>query len=121
MRSYRRCLVLPNLEASMKQSIVQLQSDLFSSVPTPPALTTLQFLHDELAIAAMLNRLGHRTGKGHTWTETRVRSFRSDHGIAAFTVGEREARGEVTLEQAAKALGTSKMTVLRMIRAGTLS
>jgi hypothetical protein len=39
----------------MKQSIVQLQSDLFSSVPAPPALTTLQLLHDELA--DLLSRL----------------------------------------------------------------
>jgi DNA invertase Pin-like site-specific DNA recombinase len=84
-------------------------------------ITELARQMTDAAIAALLNRLGRRTGKGHTWTETRVRSFRSDHGIAAFTVGEREARGEVTLEQAAGALGTSKMTVLRMIRAGTLS
>jgi excisionase family DNA binding protein len=35
--------------------------------------------------------------------------------------GEHEARGELTLEQAALALSTSKMTVLRMISAGTLT
>jgi len=71
-------------------------------------------------IASLLNRLGHRTGKGHTWTEMRVRSFRSDHHIAVYKTGEREARGELTLEQAADALGASKMTVLRMIGAGIL-
>ncbi len=71
-------------------------------------------------IASLLNRLGHRTGKGHTWTEMRVRSFRSDHHIAVYKTGEREARGELTLEQAADALGASKMTVLRMISAGIL-
>ena len=71
-------------------------------------------------IAALLNRLGHRTGRGHTWTEVRVRSFRADHGIAVYKPGEREERGEATLEQAAEALGTSKMTVLRMISAGSL-
>ncbi len=72
------------------------------------------------SIAALLNRLGHRTGKGHTWTEMRVRSFRGDHHIAVYKAGEREARGELTLEQAADALGASKMTVLRMIGAGSL-
>ena len=72
------------------------------------------------SIAALLNRLGHRTGKGHTWTEMRVRSFRGDHHIAVYKTGEREARGELTLEQAADALGASKMTVLRMIGAGVL-
>jgi excisionase family DNA binding protein len=71
-------------------------------------------------IASLLNRLGHRTGKGHTWTEMRVRSFRGDHRIAVYKAGEREARGELTLEQAADALGASKMTVLRMIGAGVL-
>jgi len=71
-------------------------------------------------IASLLNRLGHQTAKGHTWTEMRVRSFRGDHRIAVYKAGEREARGELTLEQAADALGTSKMTVLRMIGAGSL-
>ncbi|MHB1666456.1 recombinase family protein [Thiomonas sp.] len=76
-------------------------------------------LHDA-GIASLLNRLGHRTGEGHTWTEMRVRSFRGDHHIAVYKNAEREARGELTLEQAAEALGTSKMTVLRMISAATL-
>lgn len=73
------------------------------------------------SIAALLNRLGHRTGRELTWTETRVRSFRGAHDIDVFKIGEREERGEVTLEQAADVLGTSKMTVLRMISAGTLN
>jgi excisionase family DNA binding protein len=72
------------------------------------------------SIAALLNRLGHRTGRDQTWTEMRVRSFRGDHRIAVYKAGEREARGELTLEQAADALGASKMTVLRMIAAGSL-
>ena len=75
---------------------------------------------DDGSIASLLNRLGHRTGKDHTWTEMRVRSFRCDHRIAVYKPGEREARGELTLEQAAEILGTSKMTVLRMISAGSL-
>ncbi len=73
------------------------------------------------SIAAPLNRLGHRTGKDNTWTEMRVRSFRCDNQIDAYKAGEREARGESTLEQAAEALGTSKMTVLRLISAGQLA
>ena len=31
----------------------------------------------DASIASLLNRMGHRTGKDLTWTETRVRSFRS--------------------------------------------
>lgn len=71
-------------------------------------------------IASLLNRLGQRTAKGHTWTESRVRSFRGDHRIAVYRDGEREERGEITLEQAAQSLQISKMSVLRMISAGEL-
>ena len=76
---------------------------------------------DDGSIASLLNRLGHRTGKGQGWTQMRVRSFRCDHGVPVYKPGEREARGELTLEQTAEGLGTSKMTVLRMISAGELS
>lgn len=71
-------------------------------------------------IAALLNRSGKRTGKGHTWTEARVRSFRGDHRIAVYREGERAERGEPTLDEVATALRVSKMTVLRMIRAKVL-
>jgi hypothetical protein len=70
------------------------------------------------SIASLLNRLGHHTGKGHTWTEMSVRSFRTSHGIAVHKNGEREERAELTLEQAAEALATSKMTVLACGLAG---
>ena len=46
------------------------------------------------SIASLLNRLGHHTGKGHTWTEMSVRSFRTSHGIAVHKSGEREEREE---------------------------
>lgn len=36
------------------------------------------------AIAAKLNRMGKRTGRGHAWTEARVRSFRNHHAIAVY-------------------------------------
>ncbi|MFN3078195.1 MAG: helix-turn-helix domain-containing protein, partial [Alphaproteobacteria bacterium] len=73
------------------------------------------------AIAGLLNRAGQRTGRGNTWTEARVRSFRTSHGIAVYRDGERAERGELTLEEAAARLSVSKMTVLRMIKAGTLT
>jgi excisionase family DNA binding protein len=76
---------------------------------------------NDASIASLLNRLGHRSGKGHTWTEMRVRSYRNDHDIAVYIEGEREQRGEVTLEQAAKTLGLSTMTVLRMIATGAIA
>ena len=72
------------------------------------------------AIAATLNRLGKRTGRGNPWTEARVRSFRSQHRVPAHRPGEMAERGELTLEEAARRLGVSKMTVLRLISAGTI-
>jgi excisionase family DNA binding protein len=71
-------------------------------------------------IAMILNRAGKRTGKGHTWTEARVRSFRNGHGIAVYRDGEMAERGELTLEQTAERLKVSTMTVLRLIGSGTL-
>ena len=72
------------------------------------------------SIAAILNRMGQRTARGNTWTEGRLRTFRHDHHIDVYREGEREERGEMTLEQAAQALGLSKMTVLQIIAAGHL-
>jgi excisionase family DNA binding protein len=92
-----------------------------TDVEVQTLITQLARQLNDGSIASLLNRLGHRTGKGHTWTQMRVRSFRCDHHIAVYKTGEREARGELTLEQASDALGTSKMTVLRMIGAGTLA
>lgn len=91
-----------------------------TDVEVQTLITQLARQLNDGTIASLLNRLGHRSAKGHTWTEMRVRSFRGDHRIAVYKAGEREARGELTLEQAADALGASKMTVLRMIGAGSL-
>jgi DNA invertase Pin-like site-specific DNA recombinase len=74
----------------------------------------------DAGIASLLNRLGHKTVRGHTWTSARIRSFRGDHDIDVYREGERAERGELTLEEAATELQTSKMTVLRAIGAGAL-
>ena len=71
-------------------------------------------------IAATLNRLGKKTGRGNSWTEARVRSFRNGHDVAVYRSGEMAERGELTLTDAAERLGISKMTVLRLISDGTI-
>lgn len=48
-------------------------------------------------------------------------TFRNQHGIAVYREGERAARDEVTLNEAADQLGCSAMTALRMIREGVLA
>jgi hypothetical protein len=71
-------------------------------------------------IASILNRAGKRTGRDNTWTEVRIRAFRNDHGIAPYRDGERAERGELNQLEAAAALGTCRMTILRLIRKGIL-
>ena len=84
---------------------------------------TTELLIEELArllpdgdIASLLNRLGIRTAKGHTWTQSRVENFRCRQGIAVYREGERAERGEVTVQETATCLGVSKMTVIRLIK-----
>ena len=67
-------------------------------------------------IAAQLNRMGIKSAKGHSWTRIRVGNFRTDNAIANYTPGERQARGELTIEAVAEKLGVSYSTVPRMIR-----
>ena len=50
-----------------------------------------------------------------------MRSFRSQHRVPGHRPGEMAERGEPTLEQAARRLDGSKMTVLRLISAGTIT
>jgi len=65
-------------------------------------------------IAAILNRLGYRTGPGNTWKESRVASLRHHHQIPAC---EREAqRSWRTLEEAARELEVSPSVMRRLIR-----
>jgi len=87
---------------------------------TTDIIRELARLMPDMSIAALLNRAGKRTGRDNTWTEPRVRAFRNDHGIAVYREGERAERGELNLLEAAAALGTCDMTVLRLIRKGSL-
>lgn len=92
-----------------------------TSVATEDLLRDLARTASDASIASILNRLGVRTAKNLTWTEQRVRTFRSDHAIAVYREGERAARGEVNLEEAATLLGVSKMTVTRLVKDGVLA
>ena len=74
----------------------------------------------DMAIAAALNRAGKTTGKGNSWTRSRVASLRNDHSIAAYREGERVERGEATLNEAAETLAVSPATVRRLIAEGVL-
>lgn len=71
-------------------------------------------------IARLLNRAGKPTGRGNGWTQTRVCSFRSHHGIAVHCESEWAERGEITLEAVAQIMDVSVMTALRMVRLGII-
>jgi excisionase family DNA binding protein len=87
-----------------------------TSVETVDLIRQLARRMMDKQLAAQLNRLGIKTAKGHTWTRIRVGNFRTIHEIPNYSPGEREARGELTLEEAATQLGVSYSTVQRMIQ-----
>lgn len=68
---------------------------------------------DDRSRTSILNRLGYRTGEGNTWTELRLRSLRSYHGVPGF---DPKARAWMTLREAADELGISHRTIGRLIR-----
>ena len=71
-------------------------------------------------VAALLNRLGKTTAKGHSWTPARVASFRNDHGILVHRADELAERGEILIDDAAERLGIARMRVYSLIRKGEL-
>ncbi|MHB1701979.1 MAG: helix-turn-helix domain-containing protein [Acidobacteriaceae bacterium] len=87
-----------------------------TSAETIELIESLARLQPDERIAATINRLGHRTAHGQTWTAARVCSIRNGHGIAPYREGERQARGELTADEAAAALQLTHTTVLRLIR-----
>jgi excisionase family DNA binding protein len=87
---------------------------------TEELIRELARLLPDQSIASVLNRLGMRSAKGHTWTQVRVRNFRCEHQITIYREGERGERHELILHEAASRLGVSKMTVIRLIRDGLL-
>jgi len=87
-----------------------------TSSETIELITSLARQQPDERIAATINRLGHRTAHGKTWTAARVCSIRQGHNVAAYREGERQARGELTVDEAATALKVTPTTVLRLIR-----
>lgn len=70
-------------------------------------------------IASVLNRLGHRTGKGRRWNEHRVATARRNHSIA----GQKRAREDpeiLNMNEAARYCGVSDGTIRRLVAEGIL-
>lgn len=64
----------------------------------------------------ILNRLGKKSGKGHAWNESYIRSFRNEHKIPVYKKGEHQQRGELTVIEVGEKLEVPKQTILRLIK-----
>ena len=71
-------------------------------------------------IAAVLNRLGYTTGRGNTWTATRVVTLRSTHALPVYDPVVAEREGWCTLDAAARRLDVSPTVVRSLITRGLL-
>ena len=71
---------------------------------------------EDNTIAAILNRLGYKSGQGKSWHAHRVTNLRHYHRLPKYN----KRTDWVTLEQAATQLQVSPTVVNRLIKAGTL-
>lgn len=71
---------------------------------------------EDKTIAAVLNRLGYRTGQGKSWRAHRVANLRYYHRLANFE----KCKAWLTLEQTAQTLQVSNTVVKRLIKQGIL-
>lgn len=79
-------------------------------------IRTLARIQPDSMIASILNRIGRRTAHDQSWNARRVCSIRKNHEIAVYREGERQARGELTVNEVASMFGVTETTILRMIR-----
>ncbi len=70
-------------------------------------------------IAAVLNRLGP-TGRGNTWTATRVVTLRHTHDLPVFDPTSAARDGWCTMEKAAERLEVSHTVIRTLITSGIL-
>ena len=91
-----------------------------TDLETERLIRGLARISSDQKIAFLLNRLGKKTGKGNSWTQSRVDTFRNDHDIPVYEEGEVERRGEMFLDQAAAKLGVHRARIYKSIRQGLL-
>jgi hypothetical protein len=92
----------------------------------PTAVDTVEIIRglarqlSDRFISQVLNRLKIPTAKGHTWNEARVRAIRHGYDIAVYQEGEREARGELNMLEAARELNVDRGVIRALIEDGHL-
>ena len=80
----------------------------------------LSRVETDARIASILNRNQQRTPHGEIWTDKRICSLRDRYSIPVHKANECEQRGEVFVGEAAKLLGLTQTSILRLIRIGRL-
>ena len=83
---------------------------------TVELIRQLARIQPDSMIASILNRLERRTAHGQSWNAKRVCSTRQHHAIAAYVDGERQARGELSVHEAARMLQVSEGSVIYLIK-----
>jgi DNA invertase Pin-like site-specific DNA recombinase len=73
-------------------------------------------IETDARIASILNKTGRRSAHGQAWTSRLVCSLRHNHSIAVYSEGEKQARGEMSVSEAARVFGVTPTAVLRLIR-----
>jgi hypothetical protein len=83
-----------------------------ADLPVIELVSELAKICPDKSTAAILNRLGYKTGQEKTWNASRVAGLRGYHKIAPF----QKQDDWVTLEEAARELQVSNTVVKRLIR-----
>jgi DNA invertase Pin-like site-specific DNA recombinase len=84
------------------------------------AVSLLANICNDEQIAGILNRNGHKTGRGNRWTKERVTALRSHHHIPCYSLEKQETNGWMNLTEAAAFLRVSPRTLRLAIEAGEL-
>jgi DNA invertase Pin-like site-specific DNA recombinase len=84
------------------------------------AVSLLAHICNDELIAGVLNRNGHKTGRGNRWTKERVTALRSHHHIPCYSPEKQETNGWMNLTEAAAFLRVSPRTLRLAIDAGEL-
>jgi excisionase family DNA binding protein len=73
-------------------------------------------IEPDARIASILNKNEHRTAHEQSWTAKNVCAVRNHHAIPVYKQGERQGRGEISVREAADALGVTPTTIFRLIQ-----
>ncbi|HVI78813.1 MAG TPA: recombinase family protein, partial [Candidatus Acidoferrum sp.] len=84
------------------------------------AVSLLANICNDEFIAGVLNRNGHRTGRGNRWTKERVTALRSYHHLPRYSPDNKETSGWMNLTEAAAFLNVSAKTLRLAVEAGEL-